>query len=221
MVVYVSGLTPVSRRFVPEVASSSQLYNKQPLHFPDAQPINVHQPAVLSKSLDPKIWGPPTWSILHTVSKYFDSLKATADVKYIPERQELVEVFSNLQTDLPCSTCCRHYTEFWKKVPFRTNSASQWTTELHNHINQLSGKVVPKTSNVTLARPVQPAIVLNAVQQKPIVTVKSAPRFVATIGGRRLYIGTSKRVPATTATTSGTAPKKLVRRPGGCGCRRK
>lgn len=77
--------------------------------------------------MDPKQWGPDTWTYLHVLT--FKS-SATYNV--------LKDFFYHLQFLLPCSTCRNNYKKHLSELPFPSlkKDISRWLIELHNKVNQ-------------------------------------------------------------------------------------
>jgi len=81
-------------------------------------------------SLHPKKWGPPLWSVLHS----------------LPESVQSVEKIKGCLGNLclPCAECQEHYEEFLaarptKNIQTRTQ-AFDWIFDLHNDVNARTGK---------------------------------------------------------------------------------
>ena len=87
---------------------------------------------------DPKIWGPGTWWVLHTLS--FDVFEDQADLNYF------IKSLIRLCHGLPCSKCRNHAIQFLEhnppnvKITIDGNSAFKYTFELHNYVNRINGK---------------------------------------------------------------------------------
>ena len=89
--------------------------------------------------MDPTVWGPSFWFVLHTVSLNY------------PERPTYVEkrthhdFYRIVQHILPCEACRRHYKELFATYPiepFLTSKQSlvTWVVMIHNQVNKRLGK---------------------------------------------------------------------------------
>ena len=83
---------------------------------------------------DPKIWGAPTWILLHCVSFSYPNRPSATNKK------NYKAFFHSLQNVLPCQKCQEHYKNYLKKNPIDEHLQSQqklskYIIELHNYIN--------------------------------------------------------------------------------------
>jgi hypothetical protein len=81
--------------------------------------------------MDPKQWGPETWTYLHVLS-----LKSHASY------DTLKNFFYHLHYLLPCSLCRNNYQEHLKQIPFpgTKKEIASWLIRLHNRVNQTREK---------------------------------------------------------------------------------
>lgn len=92
------------------------------------------------KTYDPKIWGPPAWTFLHTVTLNYPKCPSNSD------KQNYKNFFNNLENILPCDTCRRHFKNHLKKYPLTYDILSskreliKWLIDVHNEINKMNGK---------------------------------------------------------------------------------
>ena len=97
--------------------------------------------------MDPTVWGPSFWFVLHTVSLNY------------PERPTYVEkrthhdFYRIVQHILPCEACRRHYKELFATYPiepFLTSKQSlvTWVVMIHNQVNKRLGKPLVTTQEV-------------------------------------------------------------------------
>jgi hypothetical protein len=119
---------------------------------------NVVVPEPDIPTVDPSVWGPPLWRILHVASV----LSVTDMQKYA-----LTTVLAALRTGIPCPECSGHYNNWYKSHPtqsviqthgeqhklaskvFRIGSArttivtwvplDRWILDLHNDVNHRRG----------------------------------------------------------------------------------
>jgi hypothetical protein len=80
--------------------------------------------------MDPNIWGPSGWIILHRLSFLFDN---SEDAK---------KFYKTLEYILPCSTCRFNYKSHIEKIKFPKTKCdiSNWIYKIHNRINKTLGK---------------------------------------------------------------------------------
>ena len=72
--------------------------------------------------IDPALWGPPLWKILHTLA-----VKAEGDAGW-------PALLGALRTALPCPECSYHYNAWYVKYP--VGSVGEWLRGLHNDVNR-------------------------------------------------------------------------------------
>ena len=71
--------------------------------------------------MDPRIWGPGAWHLLHRISI----------------RNKEKEFYMSLKYILPCDTCRKNIEKHFAKLPFPSNKGhvSKWIYDLHNLVN--------------------------------------------------------------------------------------
>jgi len=116
------------------------------LSTPLAKLKNVNLPADLVYNTDvnfhnPKVWGPPTWFFLHSMT--------LALPDQVPEEQqkEMLMLLVSLEHTLPCSTCGQNLAKHMKQYPVEPHLASReemvdWMIKIHNEVNKDTGKPV-------------------------------------------------------------------------------
>lgn len=79
------------------------------------------------RNLDPTLWGPSAWSMLH-----FVSFHSTSSV------QELRDLFNDLKVLLPCAACRRAYTTHLELCPFPATrrEVPKWLYTIHDRVNR-------------------------------------------------------------------------------------
>jgi len=86
-------------------------------------------------SINPKLWGPMMWYLLHTLS-----------YAYQPVLMNYYQTFFHIIFSIfPCPHCQYHYTQHLYKSPPNLQSAeslSKWVILLHNNVNQFKKKRV-------------------------------------------------------------------------------
>ena len=75
--------------------------------------------------VDPAIWGPSLWKVLHTLA-----VKAAGDASW-------PAVLDALRSALPCPECSYHYNAWGKRFPVtRSIDIGEWLRNLHNDVNR-------------------------------------------------------------------------------------
>jgi hypothetical protein len=92
--------------------------------------------------VDPALWGPPLWRLLHTLAEVAGS-GSGSDVS-----ADWSRLFAALRTALPCPDCTRHYTAWYAAHPFVSDPAT-WILALHNDVNRRRGANVWTTRDVS------------------------------------------------------------------------
>lgn len=98
--------------------------------------------------MDPKVWGPSFWFVLHTVSLNYP------DRPTYVEKRTHHDFYRVVQDILPCVTCRQHYKELSAQYPigpFLTSKKAlvTWVTMIHNQVNKRLGKATLTTEEVT------------------------------------------------------------------------
>lgn len=79
--------------------------------------------------LEPKLWGPFMWYLLHLVSYTFQSTN-----------HHYYQRFFNKVSDIfPCDHCQKHYQQHLNKYPPQTDSQeslAEWLVDIHNRVNK-------------------------------------------------------------------------------------
>lgn len=93
-----------------------------------------------------KVWGPPGWFFLHTVSFGCPVSPSDFDKENdLPEgttKQNYETFFRNVGNVLPCRYCRDSYKEFLKELPPDASSRDslvKWLWEIHNKVNNKLG----------------------------------------------------------------------------------
>ena len=91
--------------------------------------------------MEPKIWGPPAWIFLHSVTLNYPNNPT-------PQDKEDYRIFlDSLQHILPCPTCKEHYAKNIRSNPINLRdrtSLINWLIDIHNQVNIYNSK--PKLS---------------------------------------------------------------------------
>ena len=88
----------------------------------------------------PSVWGPFFWHTIHIVALGYPKNPTYTDKKCAKE------FYESLAYLLPCSICREHYRKHLTKHPITTFLDSRtdlikWTVMIHNHVNNMLGKV--------------------------------------------------------------------------------
>jgi len=86
-------------------------------------------------TLDPKIWGPHYWFVLHTIALSYP-IKPTETI-----RKKFYDFYQNLPLFLPIEEIGNNFTKFLDKYPVTPylesrQSLVRWTHFIHNKINK-------------------------------------------------------------------------------------
>jgi hypothetical protein len=97
--------------------------------------------------MSPNKWGPPTWTLFHTIAE-----KIHEDVfpKLLPE---IIFFLKKICSSLPCPECSQHAMQFWKKINI---SGIKTKTDLknmlclfHNIVNKRKNKPLFNHNNLS------------------------------------------------------------------------
>ena len=141
--------------------------------------------------MNPEIWGPPFWFIVHTIAIAYPEKNPT-----FIERRNHYDFFRNLQHVIPCMECRRNYCAHFKKYPigpFLDNKYSlvQWTIIMHNAVNRVQGRPVKSTKEVL--------DLYRRVYDDSVTTVAPADRYCQCIPRNAKNAGGDDTVAATNA----------------------
>ncbi len=90
--------------------------------------------------MDPKVWGPQFWFMMHSTSFGYPDNPSHSDKKHYKK------FYKSLQDVLPCETCRGNYAKHLKEVPITDEVLKSkknlflWTVKIHNKVNKDSGK---------------------------------------------------------------------------------
>ena len=89
--------------------------------------------------MDPKIWGPGAWTLLHSITFNFPDKPTQQD------KNEYVDFFYALANVLPCSVCQNNLKKNMDNLPIKFYLSSKeklvkWLFEIHNLVNQETKK---------------------------------------------------------------------------------
>lgn len=89
--------------------------------------------------MDPKIWGPPGWLFLHTLTFNYPN-NPTKE-----EKENYHTFFDSLKNVIPCPICKGHYSNNLKTNPIKLDSKDElieWLFDIHNLVNKFKGEKV-------------------------------------------------------------------------------
>ena len=97
--------------------------------------------------MEPKIWGPPAWNFLHTVTFNYPEKPSYKD------KSNYYDFFHNLQFILPCELCQSNYQKHLKEYPISPYLDSkktlvEWLIHIHNLVNKDNNKPLMSPKDV-------------------------------------------------------------------------
>lgn len=97
--------------------------------------------------MESKIWGPPTWFFLHTLTFNYPDKPSYKD------KSNYYDFFNKLQYILPCDICQKNYQKHLKEYPISPYLDSkktlvEWLVHIHNLVNKDNNKPLLTSSEV-------------------------------------------------------------------------
>ena len=97
--------------------------------------------------MNPLVWGPPFWFVMHTVS-----LNYPVEPSYSDKRTHY-DFYYIIRNILPCEMCRQHYRELLKQYPIEPfldsrESLISWVILIHNQVNLRLGKEMVSREDV-------------------------------------------------------------------------
>ena len=91
--------------------------------------------------MDPTIWGPKLWFMIHTIALNYP------DNPTYQDRRSYEEFYNSLKYVIPCEKCRIHYTQRLKRMPIinhldNSNTLFKYTVDLHNQVNKSLNKKI-------------------------------------------------------------------------------
>jgi hypothetical protein len=92
--------------------------------------------------MNPEIWGPHAWFLLHTISFNYPENPTPVDKNNI---RNFIYSFGEV---IPCDACKIHFKQNLKNVPLTeealesNNNLVIWFIDLHNVVNKMNGKKI-------------------------------------------------------------------------------
>ena len=100
-----------------------------------------------SNGLMTKVWGPPGWMFLHSVTFGYPVKIDDYNESHVIRREKMKDFFETLGFVFPCKYCRESYHKFIKELPIDNfldgrKSLTKWLYKIHNKVNNKLG--VPK-----------------------------------------------------------------------------
>lgn len=97
--------------------------------------------------MDPSVWGPHFWFVLHLVSFHYPDPPNTFD------KESFKSFYHSVKEILPCAKCRKHYKTYLSQYPIEPNldrriDLIRWVIQIHNFVNVRLGKPVLTDSEV-------------------------------------------------------------------------
>lgn len=91
--------------------------------------------------MNPSVWGPHFWFILHLVSFHYPDPPNTFD------KESIKSFYHSVKEILPCAKCRKHYKTYLSQYPIEPNldrriDLIKWVIQIHNFVNVRLGKPV-------------------------------------------------------------------------------
>tara|TARA_B100001093_G_scaffold509521_1_gene573701 strand:+ start:1686 stop:2156 length:471 start_codon:yes stop_codon:yes gene_type:complete len=91
--------------------------------------------------MDPTVWGPKLWFVIHTFALNYPDNPSYED------KRVMEEFFNNLKSTIPCQKCKIHYRQRLQQNPVisyldNRQSIFKYTVDLHNQVNKSLGKKI-------------------------------------------------------------------------------
>ncbi len=89
-----------------------------------------------------KIWGPPGWLFLHSVTMGYPEFIDDNNPEHTIKKENMKIFFTSLGHTLPCELCCSSYQDFIKELPMDDvvlsgrRSLAKWFYDIHNKVNE-------------------------------------------------------------------------------------
>lgn len=84
--------------------------------------------------VDPKIWGPPLWFVIHTTALSYSKTPTKR------EKREMQDFFTRLKDHLPCTYCQKHFAEELARINSSVfasrDSLFEWTVTFHDSVRK-------------------------------------------------------------------------------------
>ena len=89
---------------------------------------------------NPKVWGPPLWKKLHTITFDYPEHIDENNPQDVAIKKGVRQLFLELRSAIPCKECRTSYRRFIKQFPVEPHlhsrdSLSRWLYDIHNMVN--------------------------------------------------------------------------------------
>ncbi len=89
--------------------------------------------------MDPRVWGPHFWFVLHLISFNYPDNPSTFD------KEQHKAFYHSVKDILPCANCRQHYKNYLSQYPIEPNLDRRmdlitWVIQIHNFVNVALGK---------------------------------------------------------------------------------
>jgi FAD-linked sulfhydryl oxidase len=89
--------------------------------------------------MNPEVWGPHLWFVLHTLSFNYP-YEPTED-----DKKKMINFIHALSEIIPCGKCQRHFKQNLEKLPIEQHLENkkqfvEWVIQMHNFVNEANGK---------------------------------------------------------------------------------
>lgn len=97
--------------------------------------------------MDPTIWGPHMWYVLHIITFAYPKEPTEYD------KQRYSDFFNTIKNVIPCEVCQKHLNKYMSEYPIGPHLDSKanlikWLIQIHNFVNVSLGKPVYTPSEV-------------------------------------------------------------------------
>ena len=91
-----------------------------------------------------KVWGPPGWMFLHSITMGYPIKINEYDEKHIIRKNKIKDFFESIGYVFPCRYCRESYQDFIKEIPIDNYLHSRkdltlWLYKIHNKVNDKLG----------------------------------------------------------------------------------
>lgn len=90
--------------------------------------------------MKPEIWGPATWTLLHSITLEYPESPTTEDKENI---KNFINCFGKV---LPCEKCRINFKSHIEEIPLNDDVLNsrknliKWMIDVHNSVNKMNGK---------------------------------------------------------------------------------
>ena len=98
--------------------------------------------------MNPEVWGPHAWFLLHTITFNYPENPSTID------KNNIRNFFYSFAEVIPCNGCKTHFKQHLKKYPLTdevlesNENLVSWLIDIHNIVNEMNNKKILKRDEV-------------------------------------------------------------------------